>query len=117
MSWIIKFHDEFEKEYEDLPARVRKKLTSVLTHLSIRRPSLGWPLVDTLKGTRYPRTKELRVILSDEERRIAFVFDPERNAVQLVAGTKTGINQWCSILDLLRLLRKGTATTWSSYHD
>ena len=93
MSWIIKFHDEFEKEYEDLPARVRKKLTSVLTHLSSREPSLGRPPVDTLKGTRYPKIKELRVILPDEEWRIAFVFDPERNAVLLVAGKKTGINQ------------------------
>ena len=60
---------------------------------SLPTPSLGWPLVDTLKGTRYPRVKELRVILSNEEWRIAFVFDPELNAVLLVAGKKTGINQ------------------------
>jgi len=56
-------------------------------------PQLGRPYVDTLKGSKYPNMKELRVTLPDGEWRVAFAFDPGRTAVLLVAANKAGVSQ------------------------
>ena len=56
-------------------------------------PRLGRPHADTLKGSRFANMKELRVKTSRTETRIAFAFDPERQAVVLVAGDKRGVNE------------------------
>ena len=37
--------------------------------------------------------KELRFTLSDGEWRIAFAFDPERRAILLVGGNKSGVSE------------------------
>jgi hypothetical protein len=62
-----------------------------LTALLEEGPSLGRPLVDRIKGSRLHNLKELRPGSSGStEVRILFVFDPERQAVLLVAGDKSG---------------------------
>ena len=56
-------------------------------------PQLGRPTVDTLKGSRYANMKELRFAWSGEVWRVAFAFDPLRQAVLLVGGDKGGVDQ------------------------
>ena len=64
-----------------------------VTALLDEGPSLGRPLVDRIKGSTLHNLKELRPGSSGAtEVRILFVFDPERQAVLLVAGDKSG--QW-----------------------
>lgn len=46
--------------------------------------------MDTLKGSRYAKMKELRFSAVGGEWRVAFAFDPKRNAILLVAGDKSG---------------------------
>ena len=53
-------------------------------------PQLGRPRVDTLKGSRHANMKELRFDAADGVWRVAFAFDPKRNAVLLIAGDKSG---------------------------
>ena len=53
-------------------------------------PQLGRPRVDTLKGSRHANMKELRFEAADGVWRVAFAFDPKRNAVLLIAGDKSG---------------------------
>ena len=53
-------------------------------------PQLGRPRVDTLKGSRYANMKELRFDAADGVWRVAFAFDPKRNAILLIAGDKSG---------------------------
>ena len=53
-------------------------------------PQLGRPHADTLKGSKHANMKELRFEASDGEWRAAFAFDPERKAILLVAGDKSG---------------------------
>ncbi|MFD4403994.1 type II toxin-antitoxin system RelE/ParE family toxin [Nocardia sp. NPDC058499] len=55
-------------------------------------PALGRPLVDRIKGSPLLHNlKELRPgSTGASEIRILFVFDPDRNAVLLVAGDKAG---------------------------
>ncbi len=54
-------------------------------------PSLGRPLVDTVKASRHKNMKELRPGSSGRsELRVLFAFDPNRQAIMLVAGDKAG---------------------------
>ena len=56
-------------------------------------PALGRPHVDTLAGSRHANMKELRFKAADGVWRVAFAFDPERRAILLVAGDKSGMSQ------------------------
>ncbi len=54
-------------------------------------PQLGRPIVDTVKGSSYKNMKELRPGTSGKsELRMLFAFDPQRQAIVLVAGDKAG---------------------------
>jgi hypothetical protein len=53
-------------------------------------PSLKRPHVDTLKGSNHSNMKEIRFQANDGVWRVAFAFDPERSAILLVAGDKSG---------------------------
>ena len=58
--------------------------------LSRLGPQLGRPRVDTLNGSRHANMKEMRFSAADGEWRLAFAFDPARDAILLVAGDKSG---------------------------
>lgn len=51
-------------------------------------PTLGRPTVDRVKKSKLHNLKELRPAATNI--RILFAFDPERRAILLVAGDKTG---------------------------
>ena len=53
-------------------------------------PQLGRPHADTLNGSDYANMKELRFKADGGVWRVAFAFDPQRNAILLVAGDKSG---------------------------
>ena len=56
-------------------------------------PALGRPRVDTLKGSAYANMKELRFDANDGVWRVAFAFAPNRQAILLVSGDKSGTNE------------------------
>jgi hypothetical protein len=53
-------------------------------------PSLGRPHADTLTGSKHANMKELRCSAANGVWRIAFAFDPDRRAILLVCGDKSG---------------------------
>ncbi len=55
-------------------------------------PQVGRPRVDTLNGLRHANMKELRFSAADGDWRVAFAFDPKREAILLVAGDKSGVS-------------------------
>jgi hypothetical protein len=55
--------------------------------------NLGRPTVDTLKGSRHANMKELRFSWLGGVWRVAFAFDPKRQAILLVGGDKGGADQ------------------------
>ncbi len=93
MEWIVKFHDDFDREFEILPEEVQDELLAQANLLEKFGPQLGRPRVDTLKGSKYSNMKELRFEAADGVWRVAFAFDPRRNAILLVAGDKSGVSQ------------------------
>ena len=93
MIWTILFDPDFELDFQKLDENVQDELLAQVILLRTFGPSLGRPSVDTLKGSIHANMKELRFKTPDGVWRVAFAFDPERSAVLLTAGNKTGIAQ------------------------
>ena len=77
----------------DFEQEVKVEPRAMVLLLKARGHELGRPRAYTLKGSGYPNIKELRFDASDGVWRVAFAFDPERKAVILVAGDKSGKGQ------------------------
>src|ERR1700727_1212940 len=92
MPWAAYFHSKFKGEFDKLSVVVQDELLASLVPLREYGPSLGRPEVDTLNDSRYANMKELRFKADGGVWRIAFAFDPLRNAVLLVAGDKAGVS-------------------------
>jgi len=90
VKWEVEFHKDFDPEFGALPVDVQKELLAHALLLELFGPQLGRPRVDTLKGSRHANMKELRFDAADGVWRVAFAFDPRRNAILLVAGDKSG---------------------------
>jgi hypothetical protein len=93
MTWTVLFHDEFEVEFDALEVALQDELLAHAQLLQDYGPNLGRPTVDTLKGASIANLKELRFQYLSQVWRVAFAFDPKRQAILLVAGDKAGINQ------------------------
>lgn len=90
VKWEVEFHKDFDPEFDALSDDVQKELLAHALLLEQFGPQLGRPRVGTLKGSRHANMKELRFDAADGVWRVAFAFDPKRNAVLLIAGDKTG---------------------------
>lgn len=90
MTWEVQFHEDFEPEFDELAEPVQDELLAQARLLEEFGPSLGRPRVDTLKGSNHANIKELRFDAGGGVWRVAFAFDPKRNAILLVAGDKSG---------------------------
>lgn len=93
MVWTVLFHDAFEAEFEALAEALQDELLAHARLLAEFGPQLGRPTVDTLKGSRHANMKELRFAWSGQVWRVAFAFDPRRQAILLVGGDKGGASQ------------------------
>ena len=94
MPWEINLLGDVTEWYETLlrnDPETAELVGGALDLLEEHGPTLGRPLVDTVKGSALPNLKELRPGSSGgSEIRLLFVFDPRREAVVLVAGDKAG---------------------------
>jgi len=90
MTWNVAFGDEFDEEFEELSQAVQDELLALAKLLGEFGPQLGRPHADTLNDSKFSNMKELRFNADDGVWRVAFVFDPDRQAILLVAGDKSG---------------------------
>ncbi|MFO1433370.1 MAG: type II toxin-antitoxin system RelE/ParE family toxin [Candidatus Competibacteraceae bacterium] len=93
MKWVVLFEQTFQQEFMDFAEEVQDELLAHAKLLETFGPQLGRPRVDTLKGSRYPNMKELRFDAAGGVWRVAFAFDPNRQAILLVAGDKSGAGE------------------------
>ena len=56
-------------------------------------PALKRPHADTLNNSKHKNMKELRFKADDGVWRVAYAFDPKRQAILLVAGDKSGSSE------------------------
>lgn len=93
MVWNVLFHDDFAVEFDALADSLQDELLAHALLLNDFGPALGRPTVDTLKGSKHANMKEMRFAWAGEVWRVAFAFDPERQAILLVGGDKGGSDQ------------------------
>ena len=93
MTWIVLLHDDFADELAALDEELQDELFAHAKLLAEFGPNLGRPTVDTLKGTSHANMKEMRFNWMGEVWRVAFAFDPQRQAVLLVGGDKGGADE------------------------
>lgn len=102
MRWNIFFADDFEPEFDELSEIVQDECYAHLKLLEAFGPSLGRPHVDTLNGSKHSNMKELRFNAQNGVWRLAFAFDPERNAILLICGNKAGTSQKLFYKELIK---------------
>lgn len=69
----------------------REQVAAAIGLLERSGPQLRRPIVDTITSSKHRNMKELRPGSSGRsELRILFAFDPERSAIMLLAGDKSG---------------------------
>ena len=94
MAWEIEVTDEFEAWWNSLAVDEKESVTVTVDLLAELGPALGRPHVDTLKGSKIPNLKELRIQHEGKPYRVLFAFDPRRVALLLLGGNKTGDKRW-----------------------
>jgi hypothetical protein len=103
MDWDVRFDPGFASEASEFPRAARVEIAARVGLLRQFGPQLRRPHCDTLNGSKHANMKELRFALSDGVWRIAFAFDPARQAILLVGGSKSGVNERQFYRDLIRV--------------
>lgn len=90
MTWEVDV-ELIKTWFSKLDTSSRAQVQAAIELLESEGPQLGRPLVDSVNGSAHKNMKELRPGSSGRiELRILFVFDPDRKAIMLVAGDKSG---------------------------
>jgi hypothetical protein len=90
-GWSVEFHPACERWADQLDKADAEALLAAIRILRDQGPTLGRPLVDTVKGSSLNNMKELRPGSTGRtEVRVLFAFDHERQAILLVGGDKSG---------------------------
>jgi hypothetical protein len=90
MAWTVEFSDEFEIEFDHFTDAVQNELLAQAKVIEHFGPMAKRPRVDTLKGSKHTNMKELQFDADGGVWRVAFAFDPNRRAILLVGGDKSG---------------------------
>jgi hypothetical protein len=94
MEWTIEFDEEFSAWFQSQEDDLQDEITAVLKVLAAFGPALRRPRVGNIDDSKHSQMKELIVQYQGEPWRILFAFDPDRHAILLVGGNKTGDNRW-----------------------
>jgi hypothetical protein len=93
VAWVVVLVEEVEEWFLALDRSSANLVADAIDQLEDKGPALARPLADRVHGSKIHNLKELRPgSAGASEVRVLFCFDPERQAVLLVAGDKSG--QW-----------------------
>ncbi len=91
--WTVATTLGFDDWFAGLGQAEQAEIIAKVELVKLLGPRLGRPHADTLNGSTHANMKELRADTADCVLRIAFAFDPDRSAILLVGGDKSGVNQ------------------------
>jgi hypothetical protein len=93
--WVVLTVERFDEWFLALSESEQISILTTVKLLEAKGPSLGRPHVDTLEGTKYVKNlKELRIQHQGKPYRVFFAFDPDRQAILLCGGDKTGMKRF-----------------------
>jgi hypothetical protein len=97
MECPVLFTDEFEVWWDGLSVEEQDSIDPVVLMLGQEGATLRFPYSSGIKGSRYSHLRELRIQHQGRPYRILYAFDPDRNALLLIGGDKTGDDRWYEI--------------------
>jgi hypothetical protein len=99
MAWEVEYTDEFEAWWNTLTSDEQVEIDAKVRLLEERGSVLPRPHSDVIAQSRHANMKELRgrALKPGGERselRVLYAFDPNRTAILLIGGDKTGNPGW-----------------------
>lgn len=88
MAWDVELTDECEAWWTSLTQAEQESVGHGFDLLAELGPALSRLHTDTLKGSRYPNLKELRVQHEGRPYRVLYAFDPRRVALLLLEAIR-----------------------------
>ena len=94
MPYEVEFADEFGFWWDSLTQGEQESVAFGVRLLEEFGITLGRPHADTLRGSRLPNMRELRIQHEGRPYRVLYAFDPRRVAYLLLGGDKSGNKNW-----------------------
>ena len=94
MTYEVEVSDKFKTWYEDLSEPEQNSVERVVLMLMEAGPALGYPQSTGVKQSKFSHMRELRIQHEGRPYRILYAFDPNRMALLLLGGDKTGDEHW-----------------------
>lgn len=94
MPTNIEYTDEFEQWYLSLSETFQDDIASIVGLLEAKGTKLGFPYSSKINGSKHSRMRELRIQSQGNPIRVFYCFDPKRDAILLIGGSKTGDNRF-----------------------
>jgi hypothetical protein len=89
--------DEFGEWWDGLTADEQENINACVILLQKRGPNLGFPYSTGVAQSRYSRMRELRVQHAGRPYRVLYALDPDRSAILLTGGDRSGNDRWYDI--------------------
>ena len=110
LAMEVIYTNEFEDWFVPLDGQHKMSIVQAVLVLEEKGVTLGFPRSSSLEGSRYP-IRELRIQSGGDAIRIAYAFDPRRDAVLIIGGIKGGMND----ARFYRELISKAETIWKDY--
>jgi hypothetical protein len=93
----VLYTDEFETWWNELSMEEQVSINASVLLLERHGINLGFPHTSKVSGSQYSHMRELRIQREGRPYRILYAFDPNRDALLLIGGDKTGNDRWYEI--------------------
>jgi hypothetical protein len=90
----VEYTDEFGGWWDGLSAEEQDSVARVVRLLQERGPTLPFPLSSGIEGSKHRHMRELRIQHAGRPYRVLYAFDPNRIALLLIGGDKSGRSEW-----------------------
>ncbi len=88
--WAVCQTAVFEDWWLELSEQEQNDVTAMVELLQEMGPQLPFPYSSGVEGSRHSHMRELRIQSHGEPLRVFYAFDPNRSALLLIGGNKTG---------------------------
>lgn len=90
MACDVEYTDDFAGWWNDIDEAGQEDVAAYVDRLAARGPHLPHPYSSGVEGSRHSHMRELRVQSNGRPIRVFYAFNPERTAILLIGGDKTG---------------------------
>jgi hypothetical protein len=94
MSYTVLTVIGFDEWWQGLKEKEQIDVAAAVGLLKAKGVSLGYPYSSSIHGSRHGHMRELRVQHRGRPIRVLYAFDPNRNALLLLGGDKSGDKRW-----------------------